>query len=118
MVTLVETLIGKGLDVRILDGHVEMSRLTGANRRYIETEIPHISSLLCDDVGAFISHAEVLVFGTVGDEAARVRAAARPDQVIVDLTRGRVEAAAAQLGETDDQNLGARQALKVVRGRR
>ena len=51
MVTLVETLIGKGCDVRILDRNVAIARLVGANRRYIEEEIPHIASLMCDDVG-------------------------------------------------------------------
>src|SRR5438876_760587 len=47
MVTLVETLIGKGCDVRILDRNVAVARLRGANRHYIEEEIPHIASLLC-----------------------------------------------------------------------
>ena len=61
MVTLVETLIGKGCDVRILDRSVSIARLVGANRRYIEEEIPHIASLMCDDVEALLAHAEVLV---------------------------------------------------------
>src|SRR3989475_12797070 len=39
MVTLVETLIGKGCDVRVLDRNVAIARLVGANRRYIEEEI-------------------------------------------------------------------------------
>ena len=51
MVTLVETLIGKGCDVRILDQSVAIARLVGANRRYIEEEIPHISALMCDERG-------------------------------------------------------------------
>src|SRR2546428_804294 len=40
LVTLVETLIGKGCDVRILDRNVAMARLLGANRRDIQEEIP------------------------------------------------------------------------------
>jgi len=42
MVALVEALIGKGCDVRILDPSVSLAQLVGPNRRYIEEEIPHI----------------------------------------------------------------------------
>jgi GDP-mannose 6-dehydrogenase len=92
MVTLVETLIGKGCDVRILDQSVAIARLVGANRRFIEEEIPHISALMCDGVEALLAHAEVLVVGAAGEAAARVLAAARPDQVVIDLTRGAARA--------------------------
>jgi GDP-mannose 6-dehydrogenase len=88
MVALVEALIGKGCDVRIYDPTVVLASLKGANRRYIEAEIPHISSLLCDSVDALITHADVLVFGATGVEAERVMAAATDRQAIVDLTRG------------------------------
>ena len=92
MVTLVEALIGKGCDVRILDPNVVMARLHGANRQYIETEIPHIASLLCDEVGPLLDHAEVLVISAGSADAEQTLGAARPDQVIVDLTRGVVTA--------------------------
>ena len=95
MVTLVEALIGKGCDVRILDPNVVMARLHGANRQYIETEIPHIASLLCDEAGPLLDHAEVLVISAGSADAEQVLAAARPDQAIVDLTRGVVTAAGA-----------------------
>jgi GDP-mannose 6-dehydrogenase len=92
VVTLVEQLIGKGCDVRIFDRHVSMARLVGANRRYIEGEIPHISSLLCDTPAQVIAHADVLVLGGRTPEAAEARAAARPDQIVIDLTRSTVAA--------------------------
>jgi GDP-mannose 6-dehydrogenase len=97
MVTLVETLIGKGCDVRILDPNVAVARLRGANRRYIEEEIPHIASLLCDRVETLLAHAEVLVVGNASDEAARALAAAGPDHVVVDLTRGATASARARV---------------------
>jgi GDP-mannose 6-dehydrogenase len=90
MVTLVEGLIGKGLAVRIYDPNVAIARLVGANRRYIEEGIPHIASLMCESVEAVLEHAEVLVLGSASAEAARALAAARPDQIVVDLTRGAV----------------------------
>ena len=88
MVALVETLIGKGCDVRILDRNVSMARLVGANRRYIEDEIPHIASLMCPSAQALLAHAEVIVIGNACEDATEVLAAAEPDQLTVDLTRG------------------------------
>jgi GDP-mannose 6-dehydrogenase len=91
MVTLVEALIGKGCDVRILDPNVSFARLVGANRRYIEEEIPHIASLMCEDVQRLLEHAEVVVIGNASREAALALAAIGPHQIVVDLTRGGVQ---------------------------
>jgi GDP-mannose 6-dehydrogenase len=88
LVTLVESLIGKGCDVRVFDPNVSVARLVGANRRYIEEQIPHIVSLMCDDLEALLDHAEVLVIGNTGAQAVRALAGARREQVVVDLTRG------------------------------
>ena len=88
MVTLVEALIGKGCDVRILDPSVSLARLVGANRRYIEEEIPHIASLMCEDIQQLLDHAEVLVIGSASREAAHALAAIGPEHIVVDLTRG------------------------------
>ena len=88
MVLLVEALIGKGCDVRILDRNVSIARLAGANRRYIEEEIPHIASLMCDDVLTLLEHAEVLVVGNIDADVRRALGATRPDQTVIDLTRG------------------------------
>jgi GDP-mannose 6-dehydrogenase len=87
VVRLVEALIGKGLDVRVLDRNVSIARLVGANRQYIETEIPHIASLLCDDLADLAVHAEVAVIGSQSDEARQLLRLLGPDQIAVDLTR-------------------------------
>jgi len=91
MVVLVEALIGKGCNVRVLDRDVSVARLLGANRRYIENEIPHIASLMCERLEELLSHAEVLVIGNTGAEAALALAAAGPQQVVIDLTRGAIQ---------------------------
>ena len=90
MVSLVETLIGKGCSVRIFDRNVSLAALVGANRRYIEKEIPHISSLMCDELETLVEHSEVIVIGSPGEDANRAVAQCRADQIVVDLTRGAV----------------------------
>ncbi|PYQ55314.1 MAG: GDP-mannose dehydrogenase [Acidobacteria bacterium] len=90
LVTLVEALIGKGCDVRIMDHTVSVARLVGANRRYIEEQIPHIASLMCEDVGKLLAHAEVVVIGKLGEESALALSGVGPHHVVVDLTRGAI----------------------------
>jgi len=92
MVRLVETLIGKGLALRIFDPNVNLAALVGANRAYIEKEIPHISSLMCGDLQMMVDEADVVVIGTGGEDGRRALALCRPDQTIVDLTRATVPA--------------------------
>jgi len=90
VVTLVEQLIGKGRDLRILDKNVSFAKLMGANRRYIEAEIPHIATLLCDDVEALVEHAEVLVVGSANTDAVKALGLIGPECEVIDLTRGAV----------------------------
>ncbi len=100
MVALVEVLIGKGLDVRILDPNVAIARLVGANRRYIEEEIPHIASLMCEDLTTLLGHADVLIIGNAGEEAARAVAATDSNRIVIDLTRGTIQPRATSKQET------------------
>ncbi len=88
MVALVEALIGKGIDVRILDKNVSLARLTGANKQHIEEEIPHIASLMCDDEQVLLEHSEALVVTNTSDETARLVGDAAPGCTIIDLTQG------------------------------
>jgi len=91
LVVLAEALIGKGFQLRILDHEVSLARLVGANRRFIEDEIPHITSLMSANVEELLGHAEVVVVGKADEEAARAVAGLRPDQQLIDLIRGAVK---------------------------
>ena len=87
LVTLSETLLGKGLDIRIFDEEVSMARLVGANREYINKEIPHLSSLLLPDLSQVVSHAEVVIIGNGSPVFRELPRYLRPGQVVVDLVR-------------------------------
>jgi GDP-mannose 6-dehydrogenase len=63
LVELAEMLIGKGFDLKIYDRNVQYARVHGANKEYIESKIPHVSSLLDEDFAAVIEHADVIVLG-------------------------------------------------------
>ena len=99
LVSLAETLIGKGMQLRIYDPEVHLSRLLGANKRYIETHLPHLGELLQPEIGKVIAESEVLVVGLHGDAiTAALREHCRPGQVVIDLVNfGSREGIAAQV---------------------
>jgi GDP-mannose 6-dehydrogenase len=87
MVALIETLIGKGYQVLVYDRNVSLARLHGANRAYIEREIPHIATLMRDSPEEVIAASDVIVVGNKGMEFREALQQTRPDQVIIDLVR-------------------------------
>jgi GDP-mannose 6-dehydrogenase len=84
MVELAERLLGKGYELRVYDSGVALSRLTGANRTYVETRLPHLGRLLVDSVDDVLAHAEVCVVGTT-DPAVRAGLAGAGERIVVDL---------------------------------
>jgi len=88
LVAMAEHFVGKGLKVRIYDPEVNVSRLVGANRRYIDQSIPHIGLLICAEPGPVIDESDVLVVGLRTPAVLReLVARCREDQVIVDLVQ-------------------------------
>ncbi|MEM9801388.1 MAG: nucleotide sugar dehydrogenase [Planctomycetota bacterium] len=85
MVALAERMIGKGFDLRIYDAHVNTARLTGANKEFIEKEIPHIDRLLQSDVAATLEGAEAIVIANASRDVIGAIQAAAPALPIVDL---------------------------------
>ena len=68
IVTMIEYLIGKGYDLSIYDKNVSIARLIGANKEYIEGEVPHIAKLMCGSIDEVIEKADVLVIGNKAEE--------------------------------------------------
>lgn len=85
-IALIETLIGKGREVRIYDSGVNMARLIGTNREYLERSIPHISSLLCADLDEVIAGSEAVVMSYHSAELDSVPDRLHDDQQLIDLT--------------------------------
>lgn len=85
LVELAERLIGKGYDLRIFDANVNLSMVVGANRRFIETRIPHIAQLLVSDPIEAIEHAETIVIGYRDPGFAAAIARAGSGRAVIDL---------------------------------
>ncbi len=66
LVILAERLLGRGYPLRIFDRSVQIARLTGSNRAYIEKEIPHLERLMAADPQEALQGAELVVVGHVG----------------------------------------------------
>jgi GDP-mannose 6-dehydrogenase len=81
-VELAETLVGKGVRLRIYDPIVNPDRLIGANRRYIESHLPHLQEMLVSTPDVALNGARVAVVGTSDAESVRALVAARPDHVL------------------------------------
>jgi GDP-mannose 6-dehydrogenase len=87
MVVLIESLIGKGLQLALYDRHVTLARLFGANKVYIEREIPHISQLMKATVSEVLDTSDCIVLGNKADEFTDIKSKLRDDQVVIDLVR-------------------------------
>jgi GDP-mannose 6-dehydrogenase len=87
VVTLVETLIGKGMQVALYDRDVNLARLFGANKEYIEREIPHISQLMRASVEEVLACSDTIVIGNKSEEFRGAIAGLREGQKVIDLVR-------------------------------
>jgi len=85
MVTLIETLIGKGFELAIYDRDVSLARLVGANKEYIEREIPHISKLMRAGIDGVLNDSDVIIIGNQAEEFRSVETRLRKDQKLIDL---------------------------------
>jgi GDP-mannose 6-dehydrogenase len=86
LVALAEHLIGKGLELRVYDPEVHLSRLLGANKSFIERHVPHLGQLLCEDIGDVIGASDVLVVGLATPEiVAALERLAEERHAVIDL---------------------------------
>jgi GDP-mannose 6-dehydrogenase len=85
LVSLAEFLIGKGYDLKIFDRNVEYARMNGANQDYINTRIPHVSSLLSSDLPGMVDEADIVIIGNKDETFEDVMAKLPKDKQVLDL---------------------------------
>ena len=86
LVTVAERLIGKGYDLRIYDPDVNLSRLIGANKKFIEESIPHIGNLMVGSCGEALAHGQTVLVGLGGKDILKeLSAGVTREQRVVDV---------------------------------
>ena len=86
IVDVVESLLGKGFEIRIYDKNVKVSELTGTNKDFIMAKIPHLQHFVTDDLEAVCRESDVLVVTNKEKEFAELLAR-YPNKTVVDLVR-------------------------------
>jgi len=87
LVRVAEWLIGKGYQLRIYDPSVSLARLIGANRAFIEKEIPHIATLMADSPAEAVAGAGIVVVGNRDETYLEALKSLKKGQVALDLVR-------------------------------
>ena len=82
---LAERLIGKRFDVRIYDPVVHPGRLTGANRRYVESKLPQLERLLTHEPGEALREAGIAIVSS-SDPLMLEALLVTPPRHLIDLT--------------------------------
>jgi GDP-mannose 6-dehydrogenase len=85
MVNIIESLLGKGLQVSIYDTRVQVAQLIGTNREYVESHIPHIQNLLRNSMEEVLAESDILVIGNGDEEYRQIPDLMSKEQVLIDL---------------------------------
>lgn len=87
LVMLCEALIGKGMNVRIYDPNLVLDKLVGANKTYLEEQLPHVSRLLCNSFDELVAGSELVILGNRYDQLRGALRAHVGKSQILDLVR-------------------------------
>ncbi|HVP39277.1 MAG TPA: UDP-glucose/GDP-mannose dehydrogenase family protein [Candidatus Saccharimonadales bacterium] len=85
IIRVLESLVGKGYQLWVHDENVELSRVIGANREFLEREVPYLESILQPRVEQVLENAEVVVVANQGAAYRGVAGRLREGQILIDL---------------------------------
>lgn len=86
VVDLCENLLGKGAALRIYDKNVNISKLTGTNKIYIDKHIPHLSELITDDLEEVVDNSDLIIISHNEPEFKCINTR-YPDKHFIDLVK-------------------------------
>ncbi len=95
---VVGTLVGKGYSMLLHDPNLDLEHLLGANRRFVESEVPYLPERVRTSLREVVEGSEVIVVANESKEYRDVGPMLKPGQALVDLVHA-VEPASVVLGE-------------------
>jgi GDP-mannose 6-dehydrogenase len=87
IVRVVGTLVGKGYEVLLHDNHINVARLVGANRAFLEREIPYLERQFRADPREVVRGSEVVIIANAHPAYRELPAWVEDHQVVVDFVR-------------------------------
>jgi len=85
MVTLAETLLGRGYELHIYDPQLNLSRLVGANEAEINRRMPHLAQLLRSSAQEVIEASEIIVASQACASISDLAAVVTPEHFVIDV---------------------------------
>ncbi len=86
MISVLHTLIKKGYEIRFYDDYVHEALSTGANKEFIEQNLPDLQEMLCQTIKEVVSWADTVVFNRKSTDFGKYLTLF-PDKTFIDLTR-------------------------------
>ena len=80
-------LIGKGYSVAIYDEEVSLAKLYGANKRYLDETIPHVTSLMESSSSKVVEKSDLIIVSKKTDQFKKEIEERKKDVFVVDLVR-------------------------------
>jgi GDP-mannose 6-dehydrogenase len=85
MVSIAETLLGRGYQLRIFDPSINLTRLIGANEAEIQRRMPHLAQLLCSSAEEVVRESEVIVVSQKCADLESLRGVAGSGKHVIDV---------------------------------
>lgn len=85
MVEVAQHCLGRGYAVRIFDPQLNLAALVGANKRLIDTRMPHLANLLYSDLGQAVGSRGLLIAAQQVVPAQQLAPWVTPDHAVLDV---------------------------------
>jgi GDP-mannose 6-dehydrogenase len=85
IIDVIESLLGKGYDVKVYDENVNLSNIIGANKSYVFNKLPHIKNLMTVNYRKLIKESGVIIINARFKNIVKKLLESKTDKHIIDL---------------------------------
>jgi GDP-mannose 6-dehydrogenase len=87
LVSLIRSLWQDGYDVTVYDPDIQLHSMLGANRDYLERQLPQIQRIIAPDIESVVAGSDLIVVGQKRSVFHAALSSAAPDVTVLDLVR-------------------------------